>query len=1554
MDRKYFKHFRQALDKRIAMDIKAEINRNRGGNLGSLALIIFLILFGFSTAEAATCTCTYAISPASQSFSSNGGTDSISVTTQSGCSWTVTQTTPYVPPLDWVSITSGSSGTGSGVVTYAVPFNDTGQPRKGTITIANKTFTIRQATSVFNDVTDPTYWAYDSIYAIYTEGITVGCGNNDFCPYDEVTRGQMAAFIIRALYGENFNYTTTPYFTDVPSTNGFFKYVQKLKDAGITAVSGTYGVDGYVTRGQMAAFIIRALYGENFNYTTTPYFTDVPSTNGFFKYVQKMKDEGITAVTGVYNVDGMLAREQMAAFISRAFLVSVSEVTLPPCPSTCSYTLPPARVVRPPATTGPVSLKVVGQIGGPVRAVAVQDNYAYVGVGLRMVVIDVSNPADVREVGATAPFEWHVEDVAVSGTTAYVGAGGFLYILDISSPAHPTVLGVYETPGYVEGVAISGRYAYLANGPAGLRILDVADPVHPVEVGSAYGLNYVFDVVVKGQFVYLAAAGAGLLVVDISDPAHAREAGSLDTPGYAYGLAVSGNTAYIADGWEGLRVVDVSDPKQPSEVASYDTPGWAMDVVAEGARLYIADAFGGLRVVDASQRAKPTELGTYEIANGDAQSLAASGGLVFVADRNLGLHLVDVSTPAQPRRVGLYGPVGFADGVAVTGKYAYVAADFYGLRVVDLSDDRSKPQEIAAFNGPTNAQVVVVAGDFAYVNSFDHRILYVVDISNPAHPRGSSYQILLESVRNMVVDGDILVEANEWGLRLIDISAPLSPCEINFMNFTGAGQECPPLGGPVATGVAIAGNIAYVSAGQGGLLTIDISDPRHPTMLGVYDKPIGGAKGVSFEDIVLAGNFAYVIDRDTLRVVDISEPRQPKGIGSYQMAAPTGGMGPFLAVAWGRVFVADGVAGLVAVDVSDPANPKLAGWWRVPGGASAVVADDNYIYVAAQEGGLFILQHTADSGSYENPTTAQPRMTSPNQGFSLPIGVVSQRDAEPSLVPKQANLAKRKGSLQDIRAGLAGISDFFHPQGEERTTSSANSWTVSSAADSGPGTLRWALEQARSGDIITFDPEVFPPKSPTTIRLTTALSGINQGSLTIDGSNAGVVLDGSETPPGTNGLFIASDDNMIKGLQILGFPGDGVVIAQAQNTIGGDRSRGTGPLGEGNVISGNKGSGLTLQGGGNKIIGNYIGLDASGSRILSNGDSGITFHARGNVVGGTAPADRNVISGNTISDVHVVSPGGNIIMGNYIGTDASGRIRLSNTSYWSVALEGGSANNRVEGNVIVGGLQAGVLIWDHGSSYNQVIGNYIGLDATGTMALGNAGVWLSQRFNRIEGNVINGYVGVSTHMAEPTDNLILGNFLGTDATGTRAIGSGSISLGGQHNFVGGTAEGERNIVAGQVQLSVGSDYNFIAGNYIGTDASGTVVLPNFAWISLEGAEYNVIQGNLISSAGIKLGARANFNWIRVNRITKNSNFGIEVAEAEGNLIVGNSFINNARNASDGGQANRWDDGKEGNYWDDYTGRDDNGDGIGDVPYAVPPNGVDNYPLMEPTTASRAY
>ncbi|MEK7994635.1 MAG: hypothetical protein AAB403_12595 [Planctomycetota bacterium] len=99
------------------------------------------------------------------------------------------------------------------------------------------------------------------------------------------------------------------------------------------------------------------------------------------------------------------------------------------------------------AQTQPFSLRMVGQIGGPTQTVAVQGNYAYVGVGLRLVVLDVSNPATMREVGATAPFPHFVEGVAVSGTHAYVAAGGAgLRVVDVSKPERPMEIGAWDTP----------------------------------------------------------------------------------------------------------------------------------------------------------------------------------------------------------------------------------------------------------------------------------------------------------------------------------------------------------------------------------------------------------------------------------------------------------------------------------------------------------------------------------------------------------------------------------------------------------------------------------------------------------------------------------------------------------------------------------------------------------------------------------------------------------------------------------------------------------------------------------------------------------------------------------------------------------------------------------------------------------------------------------------------------------------------------------------------------------------------------------------------------
>ncbi len=232
--------------------------------------------------------------------------------------------------LTWTERISGSSSPLFGVTSGNNTFVSVGS--NGVILQA------LSSSTTFNDIASG-YWAEQYINAIYNDSITVGCSKSPllYCPSEDVTRDQMAAFIIRALYGENFTYTQTAWFSDVPANDNFFKYIQKLKDLGITTGcgGGSYCPSEDVTRDQMAAFIVRATQvkvgqgPENFTCTggancatEAPYFSDVPPTESFFPYVQKLKELGITTGCGGGNYcpSEDVPRDQMAAFIARTFL----------------------------------------------------------------------------------------------------------------------------------------------------------------------------------------------------------------------------------------------------------------------------------------------------------------------------------------------------------------------------------------------------------------------------------------------------------------------------------------------------------------------------------------------------------------------------------------------------------------------------------------------------------------------------------------------------------------------------------------------------------------------------------------------------------------------------------------------------------------------------------------------------------------------------------------------------------------------------------------------------------------------------------------------------------------------------------------------------------------------------------------------------------------------------------------------------------------------------------------------------------------------------------
>lgn len=182
---------------------------------------------------------------------------------------------------------------------------------------------------------------------------------------------------------------------------------------------------------------------------------------------------------------------------------------------------------------------------------------------------------------------------------------------------------------------------------------------------------------------------------------------------------------------------------------------------------------------------------------------------------------------------------------------------------------------------------------------------------------------------------------------------------------------------------------------------------------------------------------------------------------------------------------------------------------------------------------------------------------------------------------------------------------------------------VISAGDSGPGTLRQTLQDARAGDRVIFDPVVFNPQRPTTIRLMSGLTAINQGYLLLDASNAGVILDGSQAGgKWTPGIELNSDHNTILGLQVVHFTGPGLLINPSGNfnTIGGNRKTGVGPLGQGNLFS-DTSDGIGIKGSDNWIMGNFIGTDVTGSGKMGSRAPGIFLEEN---------ASRNVIGPNNI------------------------------------------------------------------------------------------------------------------------------------------------------------------------------------------------------------------------------------------------------------------------------------------------------------------------------------
>ncbi|HTS27202.1 MAG TPA: S-layer homology domain-containing protein, partial [Bryobacteraceae bacterium] len=234
-------------------------------------------------------------------------------------------------------------------------------------------------------------------------GITSGCSAQPplYCETSNITEAQMAVFIVRSVIGgDNFTYTQTPYFSDVPASYLYFPWIQKMQDLGIAVSCGVnqFCPETPVTRGIMAVLIIRGRYGTSIptSYPTTAYFTDVTPAYPFFPWIQKMKEQGITTgcTPTTYCPDTPVTRGQMAVFIIRGMFnlllpspVISSGLTFGAGQYLIGKDIPAGRYYTVPAVAGGCYWERLSGLGGSLGEIIAND---FIEAGFAQAIVDIA------------------------------------------------------------------------------------------------------------------------------------------------------------------------------------------------------------------------------------------------------------------------------------------------------------------------------------------------------------------------------------------------------------------------------------------------------------------------------------------------------------------------------------------------------------------------------------------------------------------------------------------------------------------------------------------------------------------------------------------------------------------------------------------------------------------------------------------------------------------------------------------------------------------------------------------------------------------------------------------------------------------------------------------------------------------------------------------------------------------------------------------------------------------------------------------------------------
>ncbi len=1072
-------------------------------------------------------------------------------------------------------------------------------------------------------------------------------------------------------------------------------------------------------------------------------------------YVSDLQIQGNTlyAAAGsaglrIIDISNPLKPVEIGAFITSGFTESVA------IQGTKAYLadgLEGMRIIDLSNQKKPVSLGQVYQ-GKYAFHVAVSDNSAYIAAADDgLLIADISISDSPKEL-ATIDTPGIARNVIVEGKQVYVADDWKgVQVINISNPLQPEVLNTIPTAGRAYGLALHKEYLYVADAYMGLRVFQIHSISVPKDITSFVpNESQMSKVMVHNGLLLCADRVNGLLCFGINQPENLVLKGF-----YSHTVPIPQVFPDSLKYWDNkkeitrlvvLGILKESELNPEKEItraemsellcrslrveaapkgkkAVYqDVPVnyWAYGYIVkavklglisskdkthfdpEGTMTYgeVTKCFLGL-VNRTPKSGKKTEDYRKEAEKfGMSSVISRSDGTGSVVRANALAMLEKVIfevTDAKTKKTLLESKYGVqlqafpmsAIDLAVKDHYAYALAGYSGLSVVDISNP-SNLRQVAHLDFPEAVIYIRINGSYAYV--FAGFNLYVVDITDPLHPvriADISTSNIGGPVRGISMDRDRIYVADEWGVKIYSMENPAKPELLVFHQLynQGFGQfSC-------TSDIAVRDGIAYIAFEFRGIEIYDLNDLGKARYCGSY--PETEEKGF-ITNIHFEGNLAFAKNNNRMELLDITDLWKPKylsGIDNFTAQSNNFRGG----VNGNTAFFPNDSNGILAVELSNTSEPKVRGTIDTAGIPVNINIKDNLGYVSDSLGGINVInlsQEELSVPSLDAKQTSSNRIT-----CSYDLTIFRGEKAEKYV------LSGKKAEEALNKAGK----------------SFTETLTVSNTKESGTGSFTWCVDHVKKGGRILFDPKVFPPSKPATIYSTgVCLNRVD--NITIDASNAGVILDGSRAGENAMGINILSDGNVIRGLQIQNFRNSSVYIGSSNNILGGSRSKGKGPTGEGNVMINCGGIGIYGQNAtDNIIVGNNIGVKADGITPAANMD-GISLRtmASRNTIGIDKPEYRNLISANKNNGISSMGEAfGNLIEGNYIGTDITGMEELGNNNHGISSELCGGFGNIIKANVICGNGRYGILLWDNRASYNVIIGNKSGIGVDGSKELPN-------------------------------------------------------------------------------------------------------------------------------------------------------------------------------------------------------------------------------------------